>query len=131
MAQLPEKVKGLKVGDPMDRATRMGPVVSRQQMETVLGYIEAGKREGARLVAGGGRAKVGGGKGYFVEPTIFDGVTNTMKIAREEIFGPVLSVIPFKSIEDGLAQGNETTYGLAAAGGAGGGAQGLQARRGG
>src|SRR5438105_2497561 len=115
MAQLTEKVKGLKVGDPMDRATRMGPVVSRQQMETVLGYIEAGKREGARLVAGGGRAKVGGGKGYFVEPTIFDGVTNTMKIAREEIFGPVLSVIPFKSIEDGLAQGNDTSYGLAAA----------------
>jgi len=115
MAQLTEKVKGLKVGDPMDRATRMGPVVSRQQMETVLGYIEAGKREGARLVAGGGRANVGGGKGYFVEPTIFDGVTNTMKIAREEIFGPVLSVIPFKSIEDGLAQGNDTSYGLAAA----------------
>ena len=115
MAQLTERVKGLKVGDPMDKSTRMGPVVSRQQMETVLGYIEAGKREGARLVAGGGRANVGGGKGYFVEPTVFDGVTNTMKIAREEIFGPVLSVIPFKSIEDGLAQGNDTSYGLAAA----------------
>jgi len=115
MAQLTEKVKGLKVGDPMDKATRMGPVVSRQQMETVLGYIEAGKRDGARLVAGGGRANVGTGKGYFIEPTIFDGVTNRMKIAREEIFGPVLSVIPFKSIEDGLAQGNDTAYGLAAA----------------
>jgi len=115
MAQLTEKVKGLKVGDPMDKATRMGPVVSRQQMETVLGYIEAGKRDGARLVAGGGRANVGTGKGYFVEPTIFDGVTNRMKIAREEIFGPVLSVIPFTSIEDGLAQGNDTAYGLAAA----------------
>jgi acyl-CoA reductase-like NAD-dependent aldehyde dehydrogenase len=115
MAQLIEKVKGLKVGDPMDKATRMGPVVSRQQMETVLGYIEAGKQEGARLVAGGGRANVGNGKGYFVEPTIFDGVTNRMKIAREEIFGPVLSVIPFTSIEDGLAQGNDTAYGLAAA----------------
>ncbi len=115
MAQLTEKVKGLKVGDPMDKATRMGPVVSPQQMETVLGYIEAGKRDGARLVAGGGRANVGTGKGYFVEPTIFDGVTNRMKIAREEIFGPVLSVIPFTSIEDGLAQGNDTAYGLAAA----------------
>src|SRR3989449_2745768 len=100
---------------PMDKSTRMGPVVSKQQMETVLGYIEAGKKEGARLVAGGGRANVGGGKGYFVEPTIFDGVTNTMKIAREEIFGPVLSVIPFKSVEAGIAEGNETTYGLAAA----------------
>src|SRR5438034_701085 len=115
MAQLTQKVKGLKVGDPMDKATRMGPVVSRQQMETVLGYIDAGKKEGARLVAGGGRATVGGGKGYFVEPTIFDGVTNTMKIAREEIFGPVLSVIPFKSVEEALVEGNRTTYGLAAA----------------
>src|SRR5713226_8990654 len=115
LAQLTEKAKGLKVGDPMDRATRMGPVVSKQQMETVLGYIEAGKKEGARLVAGGGRANVGGGKGYFVEPTIFDGVTNTMRIAREEIFGPVLSVIPFKSVEAGIAEGNQTTYGLAAA----------------
>ena len=115
MGQLTERVKGLKVGDPMDRATRMGPVISKSQMETVLGYIEAGKQEGARLVAGGGRARVGNGKGYFVEPTIFDGVSNRMKIAREEIFGPVLSVIPFRSVEDGLAEGNETTYGLAAA----------------
>ncbi len=112
MGKLTERVKSLKVGDPMDKATRMGPVVSRQQMDTVLSYIEAGKREGARLVAGGGRI---GSKGYFVEPTIFDGVTNQMKIAREEIFGPVLSVIPFKSVEDGLAEGNRTTYGLAAA----------------
>jgi aldehyde dehydrogenase (NAD+) len=112
MAKLTERVKGLKVGDPMDKATRMGPVVSRQQMDTVLSYIEAGKREGARLVAGGGRV---GSKGYFIEPTVFAGVTNRMKIAREEIFGPVLSVIPFKSVEDGLAEGNSTSYGLAAA----------------
>jgi acyl-CoA reductase-like NAD-dependent aldehyde dehydrogenase len=115
MAKLSDKVKGLKVGDPMDRATRMGPVVSRAQLETVLSYIEAGKREGARLVAGGARAQVGDGKGYYVEPTIFDGVSNTMTIAREEIFGPVLSVIPFRSVEDGIAQGNATPYGLAAA----------------
>ena len=99
----------------MDKATRMGPVVSKQQMETVLSYIESGKQEGARLVAGGGRANIGSGKGFFIEPTIFDGVSNKMKIAREEIFGPVLSVIPFKSVEDGIATGNETTYGLAAA----------------
>ncbi|HET9489929.1 MAG TPA: aldehyde dehydrogenase family protein [Methylomirabilota bacterium] len=112
MAKLTERVKGLKVGDPMDKATRMGPVVSKQQMETVLSYIEAGKRDGARLVAGGSRI---GTRGYFVEPTIFDGVTNRMKIAREEIFGPVLSVIPFKSVEEGLAEGNNTSYGLAAA----------------
>jgi aldehyde dehydrogenase (NAD+) len=115
MSRLTDKVKGLKVGDPMDKATRMGPVVSKAQMDTVLSYIEAGKQEGARLVAGGGRARVGDGKGYFVEPTIFDGVTNRMKIAREEIFGPVLSVIPFRSVEESIAQGNETTYGLAAA----------------
>jgi aldehyde dehydrogenase (NAD+) len=115
VSKLTERVKDLKVGDPMDRSTRMGPVISKAQMDTVLGYIEAGKQEGARLVAGGGRASVGGGKGYFVEPTIFDGVSNRMKIAREEIFGPVLSVIPFRSVEDGIAEGNETTYGLAAA----------------
>ena len=115
MAKLTDKVKTLKVGDPLDKTTRMGPVVSKAQMETVLSYIEAGKQEGARLVAGGARAKVGDGKGFYIEPTIFDGVSNTMKIAREEIFGPVLSVIPFKSIEEGIAQGNATSYGLAAA----------------
>ncbi len=115
MAKLTERVKSLKVGDPMDKATRMGPVVSKQQMETVLSYIDAGKKEGARLVMGGGRAKTGSGRGYFIEPTIFDQVSSRMKIAREEIFGPVLSVIPFKAVEDAIAEGNATTYGLAAA----------------
>ncbi len=113
--KLTERVKGLKVGDPLDKATRMGPVVSRQQLDTVLGYVEAGTKEGAKLVTGGGRAAVGNGKGYFLQPTIFSGVTNAMKIAREEIFGPVLAVIPFKDLDDGIAQGNETFYGLAAA----------------
>jgi acyl-CoA reductase-like NAD-dependent aldehyde dehydrogenase len=115
VAKLGERVKGLKVGDPLDKGTRMGPVVSKQQLDTVLGYIEAGKREGARLVAGGERASVGNGKGYFLQPTVFAGVRNSMVIAREEIFGPVLSVIPFKDVDDGIAQGNETFYGLAAA----------------
>jgi aldehyde dehydrogenase (NAD+) len=115
VGKLTERVKGLKVGDPLDKATRMGPVVSQQQLETVKGYIEAGKREGARLVVGGERADAGNGKGYFLQPTIFTGVTNAMKIAREEIFGPVLSVIPFKDFEEGVAQGNDTSYGLAAA----------------
>ena len=115
MAKLTDKVKTLKVGDPLDKTTRMGPVVSKAQIETVLSYIEAGKQEGAQVVAGGARANVGNGKGYYVEPTIFDRVTNTMKIAREEIFGPVLSVIPFRSVEEGIAQGNATSYGLAAA----------------
>ena len=113
--KLVERAKGLKVGDPLDKATRMGPVVSKQQLETVMSYIEAGKREGARLVAGGDRAPVGNGRGYFLQPTIFTGVSGSMKIAREEIFGPVLSVIPFKSVEEGIARGNETFYGLAAA----------------
>jgi acyl-CoA reductase-like NAD-dependent aldehyde dehydrogenase len=115
MDRLVDRVKTLKVGDPLDKATRMGPVVSRAQMETVLGYIESGKQEGADLVAGGQRATVGNGKGFYVEPTIFDHVTSRMRIAREEIFGPVLSVIPFRSIEDGIAEGNASTYGLAAA----------------
>jgi len=115
VGKLVERVKALKVGDPLDKSTRMGPVVSKQQYETVLGYIEAGKREGATLAAGGERAAVGNGKGYFLQPTIFTGVSNAMKIGREEIFGPVLSVIPFKDVEEGIAQGNETFYGLAAA----------------
>jgi len=113
--KLAQRVQGLKVGDPLDKATRMGPVVSKQQMETVLAYIEAGLQDGARLAAGGARADVGTGRGYFLQPTIFTGVTNQMKIAREEIFGPVLSVIPFKDFDEGVAQGNDTFYGLAAA----------------
>ena len=113
--KLVERAKALKVGDPLDKATRMGPVVSKQQLETVMSYIEAGKQEGARLVAGGERARVGNGRGYFLQPTIFTGVSGSMKIAREEIFGPVLSVIPFKSVEEGIARGNESFYGLAAA----------------
>jgi acyl-CoA reductase-like NAD-dependent aldehyde dehydrogenase len=115
VGKLVDRVKGLKVGDPMDKGTRMGPVVSAQQLQTVLGYVEAGRREGATLAAGGERVRVGNGRGYFLQPTVFTGVSNTMRIAREEIFGPVLSVIPFKDADDAVAQGNETFYGLAAA----------------
>jgi acyl-CoA reductase-like NAD-dependent aldehyde dehydrogenase len=115
VGKLVDRVKGLKVGDPMDKSTRMGPVVSAQQLQTVLGYVEAGRREGATLAAGGERVRVGDGRGYFVQPTVFTGVSNGMRIAREEIFGPVLSVIPFKDADDAIAQGNETFYGLAAA----------------
>jgi hypothetical protein len=92
VGKLVDRVKGLKVGDPMDKATRMGPVVSAQQLDIVLGYVEAGRREGATLAAGGERVRVGDGRGYFVQPTVFTGVSNGMRIAREEIFGPVLSV---------------------------------------
>jgi len=103
----------IKVGNPLDLATGMGPVVSKQQMETILSYIESGIEEGARLVCGGKRAtgpEVD--NGYFIEPTIFAGVTNDMKIAREEIFGPVLSVIRYSTEEEAIAIANDTIYGL-------------------
>jgi acyl-CoA reductase-like NAD-dependent aldehyde dehydrogenase len=92
----------------------MGPVISKAQLEKVLSYVEAGKKEGARLVAGGDRP-ANLAKGYFVNPTVFADVTNSMKIAREEIFGPVLSVLTFKDAADAVAQANDTMYGLAAA----------------
>lgn len=114
MAKLVDRVNKLVPADPMHPKTRMGALVSRKQMETVLSYVDAGKKEGARLVAGGERADVGG-KGYFVKPTVFDGVRNDMRIAREEIFGPVLATIPVKDVEEAAAKANETVYGLAAA----------------
>ena len=84
-------------------------------MESVLSYIDAGQAEGAKLVCGGERADIGTGKGYFIKPTIFDDVQPEMKISREEIFGPVLATIRFDGIEDAIAKGNATVYGLAAA----------------
>ena len=115
VSDLAARADAVTLGDPREKSTRMGPVVSSSQMDSVLGYIEAGKREGARLAAGGRRAaEVNGGKGYFVRPTVFDGVTPAMKIAREEIFGPVLAVLPFEDAADAVAQANATVYGLAA-----------------
>jgi acyl-CoA reductase-like NAD-dependent aldehyde dehydrogenase len=115
VGELASRADAVTLGDPREKATRMGPVVSAAQMDTVLGYIEAGKTEGARVVAGGRRAaEVNAGKGYFVRPTVFDGVTPAMKIAREEIFGPVLCVLPFEDAADAVAQANATVYGLAA-----------------
>ena len=90
----------------------MGPVVSQAQLDTVLGYLAAGRQEGARAVAGGRRH---GTEGFFVEPTVFAGVKDEHQIACEEIFGPVMSVIPFKSIDEVVERGNRTMYGLAAA----------------
>ena len=102
------------VGDPMDPATRVGPMIEQSHMDKVLGYIGRGRDEGARVAAGGGRVLEETG-GYYVAPTIFDGVSNDMTIAREEIFGPVLSTIPFDTEEEGIRLANETSYGLAAA----------------
>ena len=109
-------VRGLEawpVGDPLDPATRLGPMIERPHMAKVLGYIETGQREGARVVVGGGPTLEETG-GYFVAPTILDGVSNTMRVAREEIFGPVISTIPVDSEEEAVALANQTSYGLAA-----------------
>ena len=103
----------MPAGDPMDPKTRLGAIVSERQMERVLGYIEAGRKEGARLVAGGERTSVNG-RGNFVAATVFADVQPDMTIAREEIFGPVAAVIPFEDLDDAIAKGNQTIYGLAA-----------------
>jgi acyl-CoA reductase-like NAD-dependent aldehyde dehydrogenase len=100
-------------GDPLELTTKMGAVVDEVQLRTVLGYIDAGRNEGAALVTGGQRARVDSG-GYYVEPTVFAGVRNEMKIAREEIFGPVLSVIRFSSEAEAIRLANDSTYGLQA-----------------
>ena len=102
------------VGDPLDPETKMGAIVDETQLDRVLGYIDAGKEEGADLRLGGERALAETG-GYFVEPTIFDAVSNEMRIAREEIFGPVLATIPFGDEEEAIQIANDTVYGLAAA----------------
>jgi acyl-CoA reductase-like NAD-dependent aldehyde dehydrogenase len=114
MTRLIDRTKKTIPSDPLDPKCRFGPQVSEAQMNTILRYIAKGKEEGARLVAGGNRAKVGDGRGFFVEPTIFDEVRNDMTIAREEIFGPVLSVIRVRDLDDAIAKGNESIYGLAA-----------------
>ncbi len=116
--QVIEKVmqvaKTLRVGDPLDPATQMGAMVDSTQMERVLGYIEKGQSEGAKITLGGQRIMAESG-GYYIEPTVFDGVRNDMTIAQEEIFGPVLSTITFADAEEAIKVGNDTIYGLAAA----------------
>lgn len=115
LAKLVERVRKIPPMDPFDPKCRLGALVSDTQMEKVLGYIETGKAEGAQVVAGGERAHVGNGKGYFVQATVFDGVSNEMTIAREEIFGPVLAAIEFGDAAEAVAQANNNAYGLAAA----------------
>ena len=114
LEKLVARAKKMQPADPLDPKTRMGAIVSQEQMQTVLGYIEAGKRE-AKLIAGGNRVSLDGGKGYFIEPTIFGGVTNDMKIAQEEIFGPVLATLAFDDVDQVVEQANRNPYGLAAA----------------
>jgi aldehyde dehydrogenase (NAD+) len=110
--RLVAKAKAQRVGDPFDPATTQGPQVSQEQFDRVMGYIDAGKKGGADMRTGGGRV---GTRGYFIEPTIFDNVKDDMKIAEEEIFGPVLSVLKFKDVDEVVARGNKSMYGLAAA----------------
>ncbi|HSM79853.1 MAG TPA: aldehyde dehydrogenase family protein [Bryobacteraceae bacterium] len=106
------RAKRRTVGDPFDPKTEQGPQVDSDQFNKVLGYIESGKQEGAKLLAGGGRW---GERGYFVEPTVFGDVKDDMKIAREEIFGPVMTIIKFKDLDEVVERANRTIYGLAAA----------------
>lgn len=110
--KLSSKASSLSVGNPEDAGTQMGAQVSKEQFDKILGYIDTGKQEGAKLVTGGERC---GEKGYFIRPTIFDAVDNNMKIAREEIFGPVVSAITFDDVDDMVRQSNLSIYGLAAA----------------
>jgi acyl-CoA reductase-like NAD-dependent aldehyde dehydrogenase len=102
----------LTLGDPFDPKTRLGPLASANQRDTVLGYIDAGKKEGAQLVAGGERPS-GLPKGYYVEPTIFADVDNRMTVAQEEIFGPVLAIVPYDTDDQAVALANDSIYGLA------------------
>ena len=115
LQRMVEKTRRLKLGDPKNPQTDLGPLISRKQQERVLGYIDAGKREGARVAIGGGTPSDPSlAKGFFVEPTIFTDVQNKMKISQEEIFGPVLSVIKYRTIDEAVAMANDSIYGLGA-----------------
>jgi len=115
--ELVEKIanvaKTLQPGDPLDAKTIIGAMVDKSQTDRVMGYINKGQEEGAKLHYGGKQVRQETG-GFYIEPTIFDGVSNDMTIAREEIFGPVVSTITFKDMEEGIKIANDTIYGLAA-----------------
>jgi NAD-dependent aldehyde dehydrogenases len=111
LARLSERLGNAVIGDPMDPATSFGPMVSERQMNIVLGYIEKGQAEGARLVTGGKRIDR---EGFYLEPTVFADVRDDMAIAREEIFGPVMAVLDFEDEDDVMARANDTEFGLAA-----------------
>lgn len=115
MERIASRVSRMSPADPLHPKTRLGAIVSSDQLATVMRYVEEGRNAGARLVTGGERADIGTGKGYFYRPTVFTDVEPSMSIAREEIFGPVLATIRFQDIEDAVYKANETVYGLAAA----------------
>jgi len=106
-----EKAKNRKVGDPLDATTEQGAQVDKEQFDKILGYIDSGKQQGAKLECGGNRH---GDKGFFVEPTVFSNVKDDMKIAQEEIFGPVMSILKWNDLSDVIKRANKTSYGLAA-----------------
>ena len=112
VGELVSRAMAIKVGDPLDAESEMGPLVSRQQLDKVEDYVRIGQEEGATLATGGHRLS---GSGFYYEPTIFVNVDNSMRIAQEEIFGPVLVVIPFDSEEEAIRIANDTIYGLAGA----------------
>ena len=115
LSRLAARTRALRIGDPTDPATQVGALVSRDHMDKVLGYIEAGKQSGARVICGGRRASVAGfPDGCFVEPTIFADCDDDMRIVREEIFGPVMAVLPFDDEDEVIRRANATDYGLAA-----------------
>ena len=109
--RLVARAEALRIGDPADRATALGPVISEKQMRSVLDYVAIGKDEGAQLATGGARV---GDRGYFISPAVFANVAHEMRISQEEIFGPVVSVIKFKDEADALRLANGTAYSLAA-----------------
>jgi len=115
MTKLTERVSKMQQGPGLDEKTQIGPQVSREQQERILNYIGIAQKEGAKLACGGDAPKGDLAKGYYVKPTIFTGVNNNMRIAQEEVFGPVLAVIPFSTVEEVAEQANKTTYGLSGA----------------
>jgi len=110
--RLAAEAKKRRIGDPLDESTEQGPQVSQEQLDKILGYIQSGQKQGAKLIVGGQRV---GDRGFFVSPTIFDEVRDDMEIARDEIFGPVVGVLPFDSMDEVVERANSTYYGLAAA----------------
>lgn len=116
LSNLKSRAEKISVGDPMNKATQMGPQVSEEQLNRIKGYVDVARSEGANVLTGGGPPKLEEEfkKGYFFQPTIFSGVKNDMRVAQEEIFGPVVSVIGFKDEDDLIRQANDTIYGLSA-----------------